>query len=176
MYQQRRWGWRQLEPRWAELLVARAPIRAGALVIDVGAGTGAITAELVEVRARVIAVEAHHRRAEVLEERFEHGVVVVRADAADLRLPRRPYDVVANPPFAITHALLRRILQRGSRLRSATLILQDQAARRWASTSAPAFSRWGHIFDARLGPSVPRRAFRPEPRVKARILEIRRRR
>ena len=176
MARSRRWGWHQLEPRWAERLVAGAPIGPGSLVVDVGAGTGAVTTELLAVGAHVIAVEAHHRRAEQLRERFaDRGVIVVRADAADLLLPRRPYHLVANPPFAITAPLLRRVLQRGSRLRSATLILQEQAARRWASPSAPAASRWDQHFDARLGPRVPRHAFRPPPGVDTRILEIRRR-
>jgi hypothetical protein len=71
---------------------------------------------LVSSGARVVAVELHPTRANVLRTRFRHQpVVVAEADAADLRLPRRPFSVVANPPFAVTTALLRRLLGRGSR-------------------------------------------------------------
>jgi 23S rRNA (adenine-N6)-dimethyltransferase len=83
---------------------------------------------------------------------------------------------VANPPFGISTALLRRLLQPGSRLCSAQLILQDQTARRWASPAGPGAQRWGRHFEVTVGPRVPRRAFAPAPPVDARVLIIRRRR
>jgi 23S rRNA (adenine-N6)-dimethyltransferase len=171
----RAWGRHLLDPRWAERLVALAGVRAGDLVVDVGAGLGAITAPLVDVGARVVAVEMHPQRAQVLRERFGGRVIVVQADAADLRLPRRPYSVVANPPFGVTTALLRRVLQPGSRLLDAHLVLQEQAARRWASAAAPGGHRWGRTFAASTTLRVPRRAFRPPPPVDTRVLTVRRR-
>lgn len=149
-------------------------MRAGDTVLDVGAGHGAITAPLLATGARVIAVEAHPDRARWLRERFADAVVVV-ADAADLRLPRRPFHVVANPPFGVTTALMRRLLHPGSRLRSAHLVLQRQAARRWASPSAPGIGRWAQRFDATLGWRIPRRAFSPPPHVDAQVLIVHRR-
>ena len=170
----RRWGWHQLTASWAQQLVADARIRPGDLVLDVGAGAGALTRPLLEAGARVIAVEAHPGRAAELRRRFGCEVVVVQADAADLRLPRRPYRVVANPPFAITTPLLRRLLQPGSRLLDAHLVVQEQAAHKWASRAAPAASRWQRTHRPSLGRRVPRNAFRPPPRVDTRILRIER--
>jgi 23S rRNA (adenine-N6)-dimethyltransferase len=172
---QRRWGWHALDPDWAERLVADARLPPGALVLDVGAGAGALTEPLVRTGARVIAVEAHPGRARSLRERFDGDLVVVQADARDMRLPRRPYHVVANPPFGITTALLRRLLQPGSRLLSARLIVQDQAARRWSGPAAPASRRWWTTFEVTPGPRLPRKAFSPPPHVDARVLVIRRR-
>ena len=171
----RPWGYHAFEPRWAELLVAEAGITPGTLVVDVGAGTGELTGPLLEAGARVIAVEAHPHRAAVLRQRFGRSVIVVQADAADLRLPRRPYRVVANPPFAVTTPLLRRLLQPGSRLVGADLVLQEQAARRWAGPAAPAWPRWARYYQASLGRPVPPDAFRPAPAVAARVLHIRQR-
>jgi 23S rRNA (adenine-N6)-dimethyltransferase len=171
----RPWGCHFLDPLWAERLVVLAAVRRGDLVLDVGAGLGAVTAPLVDVGARVIAIEMHPGRARILRERFGTAVTVVQADGADLRLPRRPYAVVGNPPFGITAALLRRLLQPGSRLRVAHLVVQDQAARRWVSTAAPGCSRWSTSFAATTAFRVPRRAFRPPPRVDARVLVLRRR-
>jgi 23S rRNA (adenine-N6)-dimethyltransferase len=171
----RRWGWHELDATWARRLVADARLAAGSTVLDIGAGTGAITTALVDAGVRVVAVEAHPARAQHLRERFGNRIVVVQADAADLRLPRRPYHVVANPPFHVTAALLRRLLQPGSRLVSARLILQHQAAVRWASSDGPGALRWQRTFQMSLGPSVPRRAFRPAPRVSARVLWVARR-
>jgi 23S rRNA (adenine-N6)-dimethyltransferase len=168
----RPWGCHLLEPDWAERLVALAEVRRGDCVLDVGAGLGAITAPLVDAGARVIAVEMHPRRAQLLRERFGRSVIVVQTDASELRLPRRPYSVVANPPFAVTAALLRRLLQPGSRLVGAHLVLQEQAARRWASAAAPGAGRWTRSFNATVGMRVPRRAFRPPPAVDARVLRL----
>jgi 23S rRNA (adenine-N6)-dimethyltransferase len=168
-------AWHELDVRWARRLVADPPLSPTSYVVDVGAGTGAITAQLLLAGARVVAVEAHPGRARYLRDRFGDAIVVVRADAADLRLPRRPYHVVANPPFTVTTALLRRILQPGSRLVSARLILQAQAAARWSGPAAPGVNRWGRTFETSLGPRVPRSAFRPPPGVDTRILWIRRR-
>lgn len=170
-----RWGWHRLSPEWAERLVTASGVGPGDTVLDIGAGTGALTAPLVSTGARVIAVEQHPQRARALQDRFGDEIVLVRADAADLRLPRRPYHVVANPPFAITSDVLRRLLQRGSRLLSAHLVLQEAAARRWTSARAPGAGRWSQTHLASLGPALPRRAFTPPPRVAARVLVLRRR-
>ena len=170
------WGWHCLAEQWAERIVGDARIARGDLVLDVGAGTGAVTEALTRVGARVIAVELHPRRAHYLRERFAADrVTVVRADAGDLRLPRRPFKVVANPPFGVTTQLLRRLLVRHSQLVSAHLVLQHAAARRWADGRAPGAARWARDYDVRVGRRVPRAAFSPPPAVDASMLEIRRR-
>ncbi|CAA9256866.1 MAG: hypothetical protein AVDCRST_MAG20-2466 [uncultured Acidimicrobiales bacterium] len=170
-----RWGWHELDPAWARRLVATASIRKGDLVLDIGAGNGALTAPLLAAGARVIAVELHPSRARHLVRAFGSQVTVVEQDARDLRLPTRPFAVVASVPYAVTSPLLRRLTQRGSRLTSAHLIVQAQAAARWASPSAPAASRWSRTFQTSVGPVVPRRAFNPPPRVDSRVLVIERR-
>lgn len=171
----RRWGYHELAPRWARRLVADAAVHPGDTVLDIGAGTGAITAPLLDAGARVVAVEAHPGRAAALRTRFGRRLVVVQADAGQVLLPRRPYLVVANPPFAITTSLLRRLLQPGSRLESATLLLPHHAARRWASPHAPASARWGRWFAAHVGASVPQHAFRPAAPQPTRVLHLVRR-
>jgi 23S rRNA (adenine-N6)-dimethyltransferase len=171
----RRWGWHQLDPGFANRFVADAALPPGALVLDVGAGLGALTRPLVEAGARVLAVEAHPGRARLLRERFGDSIAVLPIDLAELRLPHRPFHVVANPPFGATSALLGLLLQPGSRLVSARLLLQDAAARRWAAPSAPGARRWGRTFTVTAGAPVPHSAFRPPPHVDARVFRIERR-
>ena len=149
-------------------MVAAAGVRPGELVLDIGAGEGALTAHLVRAGARVVAVELNPRRALVLRERFP-GVIVVHADAASIRLPGRPFRVVANPPYGISSSLLRTLLAPDSRLVAADLVLQRAVARKYASGAARRFS-------LTVGLTLPRRAFLPPPHVDSAVLVVRRRR
>ena len=171
-----RWGWHQLTDNWAHLLVERAAIHPGDLVVDVGAGTGALTAPLVRAGARVIAVELHPLRAEQLRRRFpRRQVTVVQADAADLRLPRRPFVVVANPPFSVTTAVVRRLLAPGSQLVSAHLVVPRYAAERWSSYRYYGAHRWSQAFPVAVAHTLPRTAFRPTAPGQVAVLRIERR-
>jgi len=149
-------------------VVAAAGVRPGELVLDIGAGEGALTAHLVRAGARVVAVELHPRRAGVLRERFP-GITVVQADAASIRLPGRPFRVVANPPYGISASLLGTLLAPGSRLVAADLVLQRAVVRKYASGAARRFS-------LTVGITLPRRAFLPPPHVDSAVLVVRRRR
>jgi 23S rRNA (adenine-N6)-dimethyltransferase len=93
----------------------------------------------------------------------------VHADAASIRLPSRPFRVVASPPYGISSALLRTLLAPGSSLAAADLVLQRAVVRRYASGTARRFS-------LTAGLTLPRRAFLPPPNVDSAVLVIRRRR
>ena len=164
----RAWGWHRLDDDWAGRVVAAARVRPGELVLDIGAGEGALTAHLARAGARVIAVELNPGRARVLRERFP-GVTVLCADAAELRLPGRPFRVVASPPFSITAELLRLLLTRDSRLTAADLVLQRAVVRKYVSGGNPARG-----FVAAAGLTLPRHAFQPRPRVDCAVLILRR--
>ncbi|TCC10670.1 rRNA adenine N(6)-methyltransferase family protein [Kribbella soli] len=170
------WGWHPLDSRWAERVVDAAGITPGELVLDVGAGLGALTAPLVRAGARVVAVELHPGRADRLRRRFADApVTVVRADAGELRLPSRPFRVVSSPPYNISTLLLKRLLTPGSRLVSADLVLQRQVANRWVRGDAPGANRWFRHYDPSIGLRLPRKAFTPPPHVDSAVLVLRKR-
>lgn len=147
-----RWGFHTLDDRTARYLVARAGISEADLVVDLGAGTGALTAALVRAGARVIAVELHPGRAAALDRRFgtSHGVTVVRGDLRQVGLPREPYRVVANPPWDLADWV------RGRLLKSASLQRADLVLARWQ------VDRWIRRYPGiQAGPSIRAESFTP---------------
>jgi 23S rRNA (adenine-N6)-dimethyltransferase len=143
-------------------------------VLDLGAGLGVVTDELVDAGARVLAVELHPGRVERLRRRYAGAdrVTVVRADLRQLRLPRERFRVVASPPYTLTTPLVA-MLTATSRLDGADLVLQRAAARRLADGPPP--GRRGREYRFEVVRLVPRSAFRPPPRVDSAVLRISRR-
>jgi 23S rRNA (adenine-N6)-dimethyltransferase len=139
------------------------------VVVDLGAGEGALTVPLVRSGCRVLAVELHPRRAAALRDRLattrvDAGrVAVLELDLEAFRWPGHPFRVVANPPYAGINALVRRLLA-VRQLRSADLVVAEGAARGLLRR-----------YDGRLelGPRVPPRAFRNRPPAGARVVRIR---
>lgn len=170
------WGWHRLSDDAATKVVEAAGIRPGDLVVDVGAGEGALTRPLVRAGAIVIAVELHPGRLDMLRRQFaDQAVTVVNADLLSFRWPRQPFRVVANPPYAVWATLLRQLLSRSSRMLSADVVLQRRVVRRLVDRDGAAAERGRSRYQLSRGPTVPRTAFRPAPRVDSAVLVIRRR-
>jgi len=158
--------------------VRHAGIRPADLVLDLGAGTGAITAPLAAAGARVLAVERDERLARRLTRRFagDDRVRVVHGDLLRIPLPRRRHLVVANIPFSTATALLHRLLDPpATALAGADLLLEWGMAVR---LSAPrpgslAGAWWAGRFSLRLVRRVPSACFSPPPSVDAAHLAIR---
>ncbi|MFT9589279.1 23S rRNA (adenine(2058)-N(6))-methyltransferase Erm(41) [Mycobacteroides abscessus subsp. abscessus] len=166
----RQWGWYPLTDDWAARIVAESGVRSGEFVVDLGAGHGALTAHLVAAGARVLAVELHPGRARHLRSRFaEEDVRIAEADLLAFRWPRRPFRVVASPPYQVTSALIRSLLTPESRLLAADLVLQRGAVHKHAKR-APV-RHW----TLRAGIALPRSAFHHPPQVDSSVLVIRRR-
>ncbi len=170
-----RWGWHCLDKKWASDIVQASKVDSRDLVLDVGAGSGALTVPLAATGARVIAIELHAQRYAELRSAMADAsnVKVVRGDARDLWLPRRPFKVVANPPFSVTSDLLWRLLHPGSRMTCAHLVLQLQVARRLVSERG---FRNSHVsLDVSINQRLPRSAFSPRPKVDVAVVHIHRR-
>lgn len=146
-------------------MVAESPVRPGDVVVDLGAGVGALTGPLAAAGARVLAVELHSQRAAALREAFAGTrVAVLEMDLRDFRWPGHPFRVVANPPYTGVNGLLRSLLA-SRQLLSADLVLAEGAARGLVRRSR------GHRLE--LGPRLPRSAFVHPPPGAARVLRVR---
>jgi 23S rRNA (adenine-N6)-dimethyltransferase len=168
----RSWGWHRLDPYWAEQIVAAAAIRPGELVVDLGAGTGALAMPLVQAGARVIAVELHAGRARQLRANLtDQAASVVECDLTDFIPPGRPFRLLANPPYALTTGILA-LVARSTHLTAADLVLQRAVVRRVVDQGRRDLRR----FHASRGVPLPRKAFSPPPPVDSAVLQLRRRR
>jgi len=159
-------------------LVRACGARAGDLVFDLGAGYGALTAPLARTGARIIAIEVDPALSERLRRRLRADplVGVVEADLRRVPLPRRPFTVVARPPFALPTLLCRRLLgDRAVRLTGAELILEWGAAK-WLSSQQPRAREtalWASRYEIRLVRRVAADSFSPPPRSAAAYVRIR---
>src|SRR5688572_2935549 len=92
------------DPNLIDKIVATAELKPTDTVIEIGAGTGELTARLAQVAGKVIPVEVDERLIPLLEERFENtkNVYLVFDDVLKTDLlalaGTRDYRVVANVP------------------------------------------------------------------------------
>jgi 23S rRNA (adenine-N6)-dimethyltransferase len=165
---------------FADELVRDAGVVPGTLVLDLGAGSGALTRALADAGARVRAVELDPGALRQLETRFgaDSRVEIVEGDAMLLPLPAEPFAVVANLPFAAGTAILRRLL--GDPCVPLTqldaIVEWGLAAKRtavWPSTVLGC--TWGAWYELSLVRRVPRACFAPPPSVDAAVLRATRR-
>lgn len=164
-------------------LIRGLDLRADELVVDIGAGVGALTIELARSGAVVWAVEPdpdwYDRLGDaVMAAGVGDRVRRVRATLEQLQLPRQPYRVVANPPFGITTDVLSRLLDQPATWPTRVdLVVQREVAIRHTRTPPVALrtAAWLPWWEFRLGRTIDRSAFRPRPSVDAAVLSVVRR-
>ena len=112
----------------------------GVTVVEIGAGTGALTAALLARGAHVIAIERDRDLVPVLHETFGEDIAsgkleVVEADAKTFDYTAVPGPIVlcGNLPYQVTGPLLEKAIQMAPAIRRAVFMVQREVAERLAA-------------------------------------------
>jgi 16S rRNA (adenine1518-N6/adenine1519-N6)-dimethyltransferase len=170
--------------------IARACVPDGevgrARVVEIGAGTGALTRLLAERAASVVAIERDRDLVPLLERDFAGtSVRVIEADAQSVDLAAllgersadAPRVLCGNLPYSITGQLLRAAGEHAGHLERAVFMIQDEVAQRL--TASPGTKVWGALtvfvraaFDVRRVLRASPGAFHPPPEVTSAVVEL----
>lgn len=172
-----------------DAIVAAGDILPGDLVLEIGPGEGALTRELLNAGAHVVAVEKDDRLIPILKDTFDEAIAdgrlaVAHADIldhrvlgmmrADLGIETGAFKLIANIPYYITGKIFRQFLEVGPRPTHLVMLVQKEVAEQIArntkesilSISVKAFG------DPRYVKTVPRGAFAPVPGVDSAIIAV----
>lgn len=161
-------------------IVAAADLSPGDAVLEIGPGLGALTRQLAQAAGRVTAVELDDRLLPVLRYELEpfNNVELVHGDILTFDIAAhfdRPFVVVANVPYYITGAILRRLLESHPRPKRIVMTVQREVADRLTavpprmSLLAVSVQYYGSV---RLAGAVKAGAFWPRPEVDSAYIRI----
>jgi 16S rRNA (adenine1518-N6/adenine1519-N6)-dimethyltransferase len=171
-------------------MVKAGDLGPGELVLEIGPGQGALTKELLDAGATVIAVEADERCIFALRDRFDEAIAegslrVLHGDMRDAALRRRLFDedllgdreykLIANIPYYLTGMLLREFLENLRRPSRIVYLVQREVAESATAKGGKesVLSLSIKIFgDPRYVALVKKDAFTPPPKVDSAILAI----
>jgi len=146
--------------------------------VEVGPGLGILTEELAGRVRTVIAIEKDDELAAALGEIMPANVRIINADALEFDLseiPDGPYYLVANLPYNVATAILRRFLDSTRRPVSCTVMVQREVAERMVARPPDmgilAVATRFHG-EPRIAFRVGRGAFTPPPNVVSAVVHI----
>jgi 16S rRNA (adenine1518-N6/adenine1519-N6)-dimethyltransferase len=169
-----------VDPGLRDRVVAAAGITPHDEVLEIGAGPGTLTSELVRLARRVVAVELDERQLPALG-RAAAGAEIVKGDVLRLDLhalfPQGGQIVVGNIPYYLTGALVRKLLDHPPRPRRLSLVVQREVARRWCGEGGWSLATVvvQALTQPRIELELPPEAFDPPPRVRSAlvVMEVR---
>jgi 16S rRNA (adenine1518-N6/adenine1519-N6)-dimethyltransferase len=164
-------------------IVKTAAITPGDCVLEIGPGPGALTEELLNAGAHVIAIEKDQRLASALTRLQVDGrLKIVEDDFLDVSIDTicndpTPIKVVANLPYHIASPIMERLCKHHSHFSSAFLMVQKEMADRIIAKSKTKQISSFTIFlrtysDPSIAVKVSRHCFYPEPKVDSSVVRL----
>ena len=172
------------DPRTVHRIVEALNPQQDETIVEIGPGTGALTAALLERAGRVVAVEFDQKLEPLLHERFaDHpGFKLVMGDAlttdfcAEIK-PAPRARLAANLPYNISTAILQRLIAQRECLTEMVVMLQREVVERvlapagssergYLSVLVEAYAETEKLFDVAPG------AFRPPPKVWSSVMRL----
>lgn len=156
----------------------------GDTVLEIGPGTGELTAKLLGRGAEVMALEIDASLKNSLEKRFSTytsaGFIFQEGDIRTYDLSNMPedYKIVANIPYYLTAYLLRLLTETPHKPKRVALLVQKEVADRVAAEPGDMsfISVATQLFyEVYKGWVVPAKLFTPPPKVDSRVLILQRR-
>ena len=163
----------------ARIVEAIAPARGDAMV-DIGPGTGLLTAEIAPLLEHLHVVEIDRDLAATLRNRFPPEQVSVHEGDAlefDFAALPAPLRVVGNLPYNVSTPILFRIAALEGRIRDCTFLLQKEVVDRMvADPATPDYGRLSvmlqYRFEIHALLHVPPGAFTPPPKVDSSVVRM----
>jgi 16S rRNA (adenine1518-N6/adenine1519-N6)-dimethyltransferase len=173
------------DKRTIQRIIAALAPQPDETIVEIGPGTGALTAELIARAGRVVAVEFDKKLAPLLSEQFasfpNFKLVMADALATDFCREIEPAPrarLVANLPYNISTAILQRLIEQRACLSEMVVMLQREVVERimapagssergFLSVVVEAYCEMEKLFD--VGPG----AFRPPPKVWSSVIRVR---
>jgi len=166
-----------INPGVLQKIIDAADLKKEETVLEIGPGLGALTRELAQRAKKVLAIEKDRKYAAILKETLNEykNVQILHADALDFKPKETNYKLIANLPYNITSAVIRKFLETENRPKEMVLMVQKEVARRICagppqmSLLAVSVRFYG---EPRIMSFVSKGSFWPAPNVDSAILKI----
>ena len=169
------------DPHLIAELVGHSNLRKNDTVLDIGAGSGAITAVLSKRVAVVVAYENDAGAFEILRRNLQNtpNVTLHHRDFLTAELPGTPYKVFANIPFHLSSPIVHRLVEAELPPKAIYLIVQKQFARKLLADNRSFTSQFGASiapwWSVRIRRPLKKTDFWPHPAVDTVLLEMKQR-
>jgi 16S rRNA (adenine1518-N6/adenine1519-N6)-dimethyltransferase len=147
------------------------------MVLEVGAGLGALTDQLIKKSKMVYAYELDPILYKYLEDKYvmEPFIKVINKDILNAKLP--PHNkVVSNPPYSITGPLLEKLFFHFNPPEGTLIIEKKIADRIFTQNNYQTFSRISVTVNSFMEPitqqNISQNAFYPRPKIKLSLIQI----
>jgi 16S rRNA (adenine1518-N6/adenine1519-N6)-dimethyltransferase len=171
-----------MNPEAISEIVAALEIKKGETIIEIGAGSGNLTLEILKVADQVIAIEKDKKWIEELNSKFKaqsEKLKIIEADVRDV-LPQitenlENYKIVGNIPYYLTGQLLRLIQELINPPQLIILTIQKEVAER-IMEQAPKSNQLALIISLWAKPKVlfnlKPQDFMPAPKVSSSVIKL----